>query len=225
MEKGKLIVFEGACDGIGKSTQIGLLRKKLESDGNTIVSHHFPSYNTYHGAPVEQYLAGNIGKINELSPYFINSLYAVDRACAWHTKLKSMYESGNILLFDRYTTSSLIYQASQIEDIEERKKFLDYVCDYEYNKLGIQEPDSIIFLYAPFDMVTKMREERPDNDGIINDLHERDIEFMRQAYDNAMFVAEYLSWNMIKCNDGDKMRSREDIHEEVYRLVKKKNFN
>lgn len=222
MEKGKLIVFEGACDGIGKSTQIGLLRKKLECEGDTIVSHHFPSYNTYHGAPVEQYLAGNIGKINELSPYFINSLYAVDRACAWHTKLKPMYESGNILLFDRYTTSSLIYQASQIKDIEKRKKFLDYVCDYEYNKLGIQEPDSIIFLYAPFDMVTKMREERPNNDGIINDLHERDIEFMRQAYDNAMFVAEYLSWNMVKCNDGDRMRSREDIHEEIYRLVKKK---
>lgn len=222
MEKGKLIVFEGACDGIGKSTQIGLLRKKLESDGNTIVSHHFPSYNTYHGAPVEQYLAGNIGKISELSPYFINSLYAVDRACAWYTELKPMYDSGNILLFDRYTTSSLIYQASQIKDIEERKKFLDYVCDYEYNKLGIQEPDSIIFLYAPFDMVTKMRENRIDNEGISNDLHERDIEFMRQAYDNAMFVAEYLSWNMIKCNDGDKMRSREDIHEEIYSLVRKK---
>jgi len=111
----------------------------------------------------------------------------------------------------------------RIKDIEERKRFLDYVCDYEYNKLGIQKPDSVIFLYAPFDMVTKMREERPDNDGIINDLHERDIEFMREAYDNAMFVAEYLSWNMIKCNDGDRMRSREDIHEEIYRLVKKKN--
>lgn len=222
MEKGKLIVFEGACDGIGKSTQIGLLRKRMENDGNTIVSHHFPSYDTYHGAPVEQYLSGNIGKINELSPYFINSLYAVDRACAWHTKLKSLYESGNILLFDRYTTSSLIYQGSMISDIEERKKFLDYVCDYEYNKLGIKEPDSIIFLYAPFDMVTKMRENRGDNGGIVNDLHERDIEFMRQAYDNAMFVAEYLSWNMIKCNDGDKMRSKEDIHEEIYRLVKKR---
>ena len=100
MEKGKLIVFEGACDGIGKSTQIGLLRKRMEQDGDIIVSHHFPTYNTYHGAPVEEYLAGNLGDINELSPYFINSLYAVDRACAWHTKLKQLYEEGNILLTD-----------------------------------------------------------------------------------------------------------------------------
>lgn len=222
MEKGKLIVFEGACDGIGKSTQIGLLRKKLESEGNEIVSHHFPTYGTYHGAPVEEYLAGNLGKIDELSPYFINSLYALDRACAWHTKLKPLYESGKVLLFDRYTTSSLIYQASVIEDLEEKKKFLDYVSDFEYRKLGIQEPDSVIFLYAPFDMVTEMRKGRKDNDGILNDLHERDIEYMKKVYDNAMFVAEYLSWNMIKCNDGDRMRSREDIHEEIYHLVRKR---
>lgn len=222
MEKGRLIVFEGACDGIGKSTQIELLRKKLELEGNVVVGHHFPTYGTYHGAAVEEYLSGNLGSINELSPYFINSLYAVDRACAWHSKLKSMYEDGKILLFDRYTTSSLIYQAAQIKDIEERKKFLDYVCDYEYNKLGIGRPDNVIFLYAPFDMVTKMRKNRKHNDGIENDLHERDIEFMREAYDNAMFVAEYLSWNMVQCNDGDRLRTREDIHEEVCRLVKKK---
>ena len=222
MEKGRLIVFEGACDGIGKSTQIELLRNKLESEGNVVVGHHFPTYGTYHGAPVEEYLSGNLGNINDLSPYFINSLYAVDRACAWNSKLKLMYEDGKILLFDRYTTSSLIYQAAQIKDIEERKKFLDYVCDYEYNKLGIGRPDNVIFLYAPFDMITEMRKNRKQNDGIENDLHERDIEFMREAYENAMFVAEYLSWDMIKCNDGDRLRTREDIHEEVCRLVRKK---
>ena len=36
MEKGQLIVFEGACDGIGKSTQIKLLREKLEAEGKTV---------------------------------------------------------------------------------------------------------------------------------------------------------------------------------------------
>lgn len=222
MEKGRLIVFEGACDGIGKSTQIKLLRKKLEAEGDIVVGHHFPTYETYHGAPVEAYLRGDFGEIEDLSPYFINSLFAVDRACAWHTKLKPLYDSGHVLLFDRYTTSSLIYQAAKYKDIEDRKKFLDFVVDYEYNKLGIQEPDCVIFLYAPFDMVTKLREGRTSNEGIQNDLHERDIEFMREAYDNAMFVAEYLSWNMIKCNEGDKMRSREDIHEEINRLVRRR---
>ena len=222
MEKGRLIVFEGACDGIGKSTQIGLLRKKLEAEGKTIAGYHFPADGTYHGAPVEAYLRGDFGKIDDLSPYFINSLYAVDRACAWHQELKPLYESGQVLLLDRYTTSSLIYQAAKYKDIDERKKFLDFVVDFEYNKLGIKEPDTVIFLYAPFDMITKLRESRTSNEGIQNDLHERDIKFMREAYDNAMFVAEYLSWDMVQCNDEDKMRSREDIHEEINRLVRRR---
>ena len=33
MGKGKLIVVEGACDGIGKTTQFEMLCKHLESDG------------------------------------------------------------------------------------------------------------------------------------------------------------------------------------------------
>ena len=56
MKNGKLIVVEGACDGIGKSTQFKLLGEHLQKDENNICSHHSPSYNTYQGAPVEKYL-------------------------------------------------------------------------------------------------------------------------------------------------------------------------
>lgn len=222
MNKGKLIVFEGASDGIGKSTQIKLLWDRLEKEGNVVVNHHFPTYGTYHGAPVEEYLRGNLGSINELPSYFINSLYAVDRACAWYTKLKPLYEDGNILLMDRYTTSSLIYQSAKIKDIEEKKKFLDYVTDFEYNKLGIQRPDVVIFLTAPFEMISEMRKNRVDNEGITNDLHERDLEYLKEVYENSMFVAEYLGWDIIYNNNGMELRSREDIHNDVYNLVKKR---
>ena len=51
--KGKLIVIEGACDGIGKSTQYNLIKKKLENDGYDVVSHHFPTYDSVQGACVE----------------------------------------------------------------------------------------------------------------------------------------------------------------------------
>lgn len=222
MSKGKLFVVEGACDGIGKSTQFNKLNDYLLDCGIDAVNHHFPSYNTYHGAPVEKYLAGEFGEPKNISPYFINGMYAMDRACAWYGKLKDMYDSGNVILLDRYTTSSLIYQSALIENIEERKKFIDYVIDFEYNKIGIKEPDSVIFLYAPFDLVTEMRLSRKDNDGVMNDVHERDLTFMKKVYDNAMFIAEYLSWDMIKCNDGNKMRSIDEIHEDVKCLIKKK---
>ncbi|MBQ6546525.1 MAG: deoxynucleoside kinase [Bacilli bacterium] len=217
--KGKLIVIEGACDGIGKTTQFELLKKRLGND-YSIVSHHFPTYNTDQGLLVENYLKGKYGNISDVSPYFVNSLYAVDRAVTWITELKKVYESGGIVLLDRYTTSSLIYQTAMIDDLDERKKFIDYVVDFEYEKMGIQKPDNVIFLYASFDLVTDMRKNRTDNDGVQNDIHEKDIDFMRKVYDNAMFVADYLGWNMIKCDIDDKMRAIEDIHEEIYNLIK-----
>ena len=74
MEKGKLIVLEGACDGMGKSTQLGLLKEHLKKDGKKIISHHFPTYGTYQGKPVEMYLKGEFGHPKDESPYFINSL-------------------------------------------------------------------------------------------------------------------------------------------------------
>ena len=149
MSKGKLIVVEGACDGIGKTTQFELLKEHLVKDGKDVYSHHFPTYNSIQGRPVEEYLAGNYGKPSELSPYFINTLYAEDRAITWNKDLKDRYEKGEIIVLDRYTTSSIIYQAALIEDIDERINFIDYICDFEYNKLGIKKPDHVIFLHAP----------------------------------------------------------------------------
>lgn len=220
MEKGKLYVIEGACDGIGKTTQYELLKNKLQMDNKSLAYHHFPTYGTYQGSLVEEYLKGSIGEKSELSPYFINSLYAVDRAVTWYTKLKKLYENGNIIILDRYTTSSLFYQSALIEDIEEKKKFIDYVVDFEYKKLGIKEPDEVIFLTAPFELVMNLKDQRKINDGIMYDIHESDLQFMKKVYENSNFVANYLNWNIIECSKNDKMRDREDISDEIYTLIK-----
>lgn len=212
MSKGKIIVIEGACDGIGKSTQYNLLKEKL---GDRVITHHFPSYDSYQGKGVEEYLKGNYGDVKELSPYFVNNLYAYDRGVTWQTILKDKYEDGYTILLDRYTTSSIIYQSCLIEDLEERKKFIDYVVDYEYNKLQIGRPDEVIFLTAPFDTVTKLRNERKVNDGVQNDIHEKDLDFMKKVYDNAVFVADYLDWNIINCVEDEKFKEKEEIHKDI----------
>ena len=221
MKKGRLIVIEGASDGIGKTTQYNLLKEKLISEDSHITSHHFPSYDTYQGKPVEEYLKGNFGNPDNLSPYFINSLYAIDRAITWHTSLKESFEKGDIILLDRYTSSSLIYQSALIEDEEEKKKFIDYVTDFEYEKLGIKKPDSVIFLSAPFEVVNEMRRKRKLEKGeaVEGDIHENNLEFLKKVYDSAIFVAKYLNWDIIDCSDGNKMKSPEEIHEEIIKLI------
>ena len=220
---GKLIVIEGSCDGVGKSTQYKLLIDRLiKENAKVITTHHFPSYGTYQGRPVEEYLKGNYGKVSELSPYFVNSLYAQDRAITWLTGLKQEYEKGGIIVLDRYTTSSLIYQSSVIENLEERDKFINYIYDYEYNKLGIPEPDLVIFLHAPFELIKELKAKRKTNDGIQNDIHERDLEFMKNVSDTSISIANKFNWSYIECTKDNRMRTIEEIHEDVYKLVRKK---
>ena len=217
---GKLIVIEGACDGIGKSTQTRLLRERLEKEGK-VVSHHFPSYGAPQAKDVEKYLAGDYGTPGQLDPKVVNGFYAHDRDVTWKNELEPEYNNGSTILLDRYTTSSLIYQSALMKTEEEKKEFIDFVVDYEYSKLGIGKPDTVIFLYADFDLAMKLKSERERMTNTTGDIHERDLDFMRKVYNNAMFIADYLNWSKVKCDDGDHMRPIEDIHEDVYKLVKK----
>lgn len=220
MKKGKIIVIEGACDGIGKTTQFNMLKERLEKNNEIVISHHFPSYNTYYGAPVEKFLQGEFGRPQDNSPYFVHMLYATDRAIAWRKELRQEYNQGNTILLDRYTTSSMIYQSTMIDDLDKKKEFLDYVSDLEFGKLEIGRPDKVIFLTAPFDLVTRLKNERTSNEGYENDAFEREWELMRKIYDNSTFVAKYENWDIIDCANENGMKSIEEIHEKIYQKVK-----
>lgn len=220
---GKVIVIEGSCDGVGKSTQYNLLIDSLSKDRNLkIIKHHFPSYGTYQGRPVEEYLKGEFGKISDLSPYFVNSLYAQDRAITWLSGLKQEYEKGGIIVFDRYTTSSLIYQATLFEDKKEREDFIDYIYDYEYNKLGLPVPDLVIFLHVPFELARKLKEKRKRETGVKDDIHESDLDFMRKVSETSIHIAKKYNWDFIECFKDNDMLSIEEIHNKIYSLVKTK---
>ena len=70
-------------------------------------------------------------------------------------------------------------------------------------------------------MLTEIRLKRTSNDGIINDIHEQNMEYMKKVYETSMFIADYLKWDKVDCSLCGKLKSIEDIHKEVYTLVKK----
>lgn len=45
---------------------------------------------------------------------------------------------------------------------------------------------------------------------------------MKNIYNNAIYISNYLNWNIVDCSDGDTFKDKDTISEEVYRLVKKK---
>lgn len=216
MEKGKLIVIEGAGDGIGKTTQVSLLTERYAAAGVPLYHHHFPSYGTVQGAPVEEYLRGAYGDPKTLSPYFVNGLYALDRAVTFRTLLKDKLDSGMTVLLDRYVTSSLIYQSAMMESDAEKREFVRYVTEYEYGRLGIPEPDRVVFLHVPPEVSARLRAARNGGEA---DAHEADGEFMRRVYENSLFMAELLRWSVVECAPGGTMRAPEDISREIAALA------
>jgi len=213
---GKLIVIEGVSDGVGKTTQIKELYNKLVQSGKEVIYHHFPSYGSVGASLVEEYLKGNLGKRDDIGPYAISSFYAMDRFYTYHNELKKALNEGKIVLLDRYTTSNLIYQGSFFEDKDE---FLDYITDYEYNKLGLKKPDLVIFLKLDKSIAKELRKNR-DTDGVEGDINEKDTVFLDKVYDNSLYVADKYDFKVIECSKDGVLRSIDDISREVYSIVK-----
>ena len=213
---GKLIVIEGVSDGVGKTTQVKELYKKLTKEGKEVVYHHFPSYGSVGASLVEEYLKGNLGKREDIGPYAISSFYAVDRFYAYHMELKDALNSGKIVLLDRYTTSNLIYQGSLFE--QDKDAFLEYICDYEYNKLGLKKPDLVIFLKLDKDFASTLRKNR-DTEGVKGDINEKDNVFLDKVYDNSLYVVDKYNFKVVECSSDGVLRSIDDISREVYDIV------
>ena len=211
----KLIVIEGVSDGVGKTTQVKELYKRLVNSGKEVVYHHFPSYGEGSAFLVEEYLKGNLGKREDIGPYAISSFYAMDRFYTYHNELKYALDSGKIVLLDRYTTSNLIYQGSFFKDKDE---FLDYITDYEYNKLGLKKPDLVIFLKLDKSIAKELRKNR-DNEEVEGDINEKDNVFLDKVYDNSLYVADKYNFKIIECSKDGVLRSIDDISGEIYSIV------
>ena len=216
---GKLIVIEGVSDGVGKTTQIKELYNKLINSGKEVIYHHFPSYGSVGASLVEEYLKGNLGKKEDIGPYAISSFYALDRFYAYHMELKDALNSGKIVLLDRYTTSNLIYQGSLFER-EKRDEFLNYITDYEYNRLGLKKPDLVIFLKLDKNFANTLRKNR-DTEGVEGDINEKENAFLDKVYDNSLYVADKYNFKIIECSKDGVLRSIDDISREVYNIVRK----
>lgn len=217
--RGKLIVFEGT-DGSGKATQARMMAERLERERVTYHVIDFPRYGNPFAEPARLYLQGVLGdKPGDVSAYAASVLYAVDRYASYKEDWGRAYESGELILANRYTTSNAVHQASKL-DGEERSSFLQWLHDLEYGKLGLPEPDLVIYLDLPTDISEKMMRQREAATGISADIHEKDAAYLRRCRENAREVADMCRWHRIDCSCNGEIRSIEDIHDEAWKLVR-----
>lgn len=219
---GKLIVIEGT-DSSGKETQTKKLYERLANEVEKVRKISFPNYESPACEPVKMYLAGDFGdNALNVNPYPVSTMFAIDRYASYKMDWESFYNAGGIIVTDRYTTSNMVHQASKIENIDEKSKYLGWLEDLEYNKMGIPKPDLVIFLNMPTEMAVKLMEARKNKitGEEKKDIHEKDTSYLKKSYDNACDIAKKYNWQEIKCVENKRLKTIEEIGEEIYTLVK-----
>lgn len=215
---GKLIVIEGT-DGSGKSTQFRLLTDRLESEQVKFQKLVFPQYSEPSSALIRMYLGGEFGKSpSDVNAYAASAFYSVDRYASYRKVWGKWYEEGGLVVSDRYTTSNAVHQASK-EPEDKREVFLNWLYDFEYDKLGLPRPDLVIYLDVPTDFTEKMLRHRESETHTHADIHEQDMQYLATCRRMGRAAAEHYGWTVIRCVRDGAMRSMEDIHEEIYRHV------
>ncbi|MDP2090457.1 MAG: thymidylate kinase [Candidatus Gracilibacteria bacterium] len=210
------VVIDG-IDGSGKGTQVKLLEQRLTAMGKTVKVLDYPRYGEKSAFAVEKYLNGDYG--TDVTAKQASIFYAIDRYDD-SFNLRNDYNKYDYIISNRYVSASMIHQAGKISDTIDRQEFLEWLSDLEYNIFKIPRPDKTIFLNVSPEMsqsLVMMKNDREYlKDGKKMDLHEADKNHLKNAHASAIEVVnKFDDWVKIDCESEGKMRSIEEISDDI----------
>ena len=222
--KGKLIVIEGT-DCSGKETQSNLLIEKLKNDGVRIEKFSFPNYNSPTGRIIggpylgKSYIcdgwfpegAPNVDPKVSALYYAADRLYNID-------KIKFLLENGVNVILDRYVYSNMAHQGGKLDSESDRNSMYDWLDNLEFNLLELPKPDISVFLHMPFEFSLILKKNREED----MDQNEKDKNHLINAENAFIELAKKYDFYTIQCNDGDRIKTIEEINEDLYNYVSNK---
>ena len=219
--KGKLILIEGT-DCSGKETQSNLLIEKLKKESIRIEKFSFPNYSSPTGKIIggpylgKKYIcdgwfpegAPNVDpKVSALF-YAADRLYNID-------KINFLLENGVNVILDRYVFSNMAHQGGKIEDEKERNEMYEWLENLEFNLLNLPKPDIGVFLHMPFECSLELKKNR-DEELDQNELDKNHLINAEKAYKE---VAKKYDFYTIECNEKERIKTIEEINEDLYNYV------
>lgn len=220
--RGKIVLIEGT-DCSGKATQTELLLQAINKMGVKAIKMSFPDYES----PTGKIVGGPyLGKpaicegwfkegADNVSPKVSALYYAAD--FLYHLEeMNKILDSGTWILLDRYFYSTFAHQGGKELDKEKRMAFYKWLEKLEFDLIGLPDPEIKIFLHMPYECSIKLREEREE----VPDQNERSSEHLKHAEQAYLELAKLYNFYTITCNDGDKIKSVEEISKDVTKYVK-----
>ena len=209
--QGKIVVIEG-LDGSGKTTQWEMLKTAFKA----VRFITFPDYSSDSGRIIKRYLNGEFGMENAFSA---SSFYAVDRYANYKSGWEADYRNGVNIVSARYTSSNAIYQMSKLPE-DQWAGYLDWLYDYEHQRLGIPRADLTIFLDVPIEISQKLLTERYSDGSGEKDIHEASLAYLQSSYECALELCSQYAWQKIACTSGESVLSVGEIHTRLYEKLK-----
>lgn len=220
-KSGELVVIDGT-DGSGKATQTALLEKRLRKEKIKVKTISFPRYtDTVFGRLLRECLDGKHGDFLAIDPRIASTLYAADRF-ETSVQIRKWLEAGYVVICDRYVSANQIHQGGKIKDDAPRREFLKWLDTIEFRIFKIPRPDLIVYLHVPLEVSLALIEKRASA-GQKKDAAESDAKHLYESQQSALaMIREFNNWLKIDCAVGASMRTPEEIHGELFLLLKKK---
>lgn len=217
MAQGKLIVLEGT-DGSGKRTQMDLLVSTLKSHSIPVETMDFPRYGgSFFGDLAGRMLAGDFGGVNAIPPELAVMPFACDR---WLIKsdLVRWLSEGKIVVSNRYTASSAVYQASKLPP-EKQQNFIQWVYKLEQEIIGLPKEDLVLFLYMPVSVSQLLLEKKTQRSYLGDkkkDIYEEDQSIQLTVEKLYRELATHQpQWKTIACANESALRTPSEIQKDI----------
>ena len=181
----------------------------------------FPRYDKPSSALVKMYLGGEFGdEPDSVNAYAASSFYAVDRFASFVQDWREYYQNGGLVLTDRYTTSNALHQGAKLP-ADQRERFFKWLYEYEFDYIGLPTPDLVVFLDIEAKQAAQRLSQRQAETGIVGDIHEKDMAYLSQSAESGKQAAALFGWRMVSCFSGGIERTENDLHQEIYEIIRK----
>lgn len=200
---GCLITFEGG-EGVGKSTQIKHLEKKLRNDGHDVFVTREPG-----GTPAAEKIRTLLSDPEHGGKWSDHAeLLLMFVARAEHIKdvINPALKAGKVILCDRYIDSTRVYQG-YLGNIP-----FDFITALEQQIVGQAEPHLTFLLDVPADEAMKRVQAR----GAVDHYDQGDLAFYQNLRDGFLKIAQQEE--RVKTIDG--LQDEDAIAQNIYTQAK-----
>jgi len=116
----------------------------------------------------------------------------------------------------------MAHQSAKFTSQLERKEYLKWIYELEYNVHRIPKEDIVIYLHVPWKVGLSLSSKKGTRKYLKgkDDIAEKDIVHRKQTEKMYLSLSKkYKHWKVIDCMKKKKLLSRKEVHQSILKIV------